>query len=59
MKIPSRAITGVVIIVLSFVFIVSFKEDLMAVAFGLFSIIIGFYIFLNKDEDKIEGIKNN
>lgn len=58
MKNPSRIITGSIIIVLAFIFIVSFKGDLLAVFLGLFSLIIGFYILLNEKEDEIEKIKN-
>ena len=56
----SRTLSGVVIIVLSvlFIFFVGFKEgDYFAIIFGIIFIIIALFILFNKKEDDIEEIK--
>lgn len=57
----SRIITGIVFFFLSILFI--FYEgivngDYFAIALGIFFLIIAFFIFLNKNEDSIEEIKD-
>jgi len=60
----SRVVTGIVIIVLSVLFIlgVGFAEEQIiysAVATGLLFAILGLVIIFNKKEDQIEEIKDN
>jgi Flp pilus assembly protein protease CpaA len=63
-NIISRIIAGVVIMVLSlwFVLFAGFidgpKIDYVAIILGAFFFLIGFFVAFNKDEDKIEKIKN-
>ena len=59
----SRTIAGTVLIVLGeyIVFNLDDKPEdfLWGLIFGIFFIVIGFFIFFNKKEDNIEEIKNN
>ena len=59
----SRTIAGTVLIVLGeyIVFNLDDKPEdfLWGLIFGIFFIVIGFFIFFNKKEDSIEEIKNN
>tara|TARA_B100001964_G_scaffold130039_1_gene143761 strand:- start:539 stop:736 length:198 start_codon:yes stop_codon:yes gene_type:complete len=59
----SRTIAGTVLIVLGEYIIFNLDDKpedfLWGLIFGIFFIVIGFFIFFNKKEDNIEEIKNN
>ena len=59
----SRTIAGTVLIVLGEYIIFNLDDKpedfLWGLIFGIFFIVIGFFIFFNKKEDSIEEIKNN
>ncbi len=59
MNIISRTITGVLVVLFGlFLIIFGLFENLRALLiYGVFAIIIGFSILLNKKEDEIEEIK--
>lgn len=59
MNFMSRTITGVVMIILGLILIiVSFFTSFVFLIYGVVVLVIGIIIFLNKNEDKIERIKN-
>ena len=59
----SRTITGTALIVFGLYIIFNIVDKIedwpWNLIFGIFFIIIGFFIFFNKKEDSIEEIKNN
>ncbi len=64
MNIISRTIAGIVTTILGLYIIYTSTLDftegwLWGVGTGIFFVIIGIFIFLNKKEDSIEEIKNN
>ncbi|MCK5149645.1 hypothetical protein KAJ87_01855 [Candidatus Pacearchaeota archaeon] len=59
MNLVSRTITGIIMIFLGLILIaISFFTSFFILIYGILILIIGFFIFFNKKEDKIEGIKN-
>ena len=61
MNIISRNITGVIMILIGLTlilitFLVNFVSSFPLLFFGIPLLIIGFFIFFNKNEDKIEPI---
>jgi c-di-AMP phosphodiesterase-like protein len=56
----SRTITGGIILILSLVLIgiTVFFMNWVSLIYGIILLILGFYIFLNKNEDKIEKRKD-
>ncbi len=57
----SRIITGILCIVFGLIFtFLGFNDispDYIVVIFGLFFVVVGVYIIFNKQEDKVEEIK--
>ncbi len=52
----SRTITGIALIILGIILIiVSIKESLWVLIYGIPVLLIGFFILFNKKEDKIES----
>lgn len=59
MNILSRTITGILAIILGiFLISIAIVENLWILIYGIPTFIIGFFIFFNKNEDKIEQIKD-
>jgi membrane-bound ClpP family serine protease len=58
MNILSRTIAGTIMIILGLVIIgFSFFTSFFILAYGIPILIVGLFIFFNKNEDKIERIK--
>lgn len=55
----ARTITGIILMLLGFVFlVVAFFKIFISPFFGIVFLVIGLIIFLNKSEDKIEQRKD-
>jgi uncharacterized membrane protein len=58
MNFVSRTITGIVMIIAGLIItIISFFSSFVFLFYGISILVIGFFIILNKKEDKIEKIK--